>query len=194
MGREDFHAKAILISSADGRPEGCALPAVLGHSPAGLRFLLYPLLSYGKKGRNPRQKCITCIAGGASRLGTAHGESSFLMKSSGGLSAGGKRRENSIRSRAGLSIHRARRRREARSLAPCTPSPPGGLGRSPSSPAPTKTGQDRAMRKAEQGLRRSIPKVPKSTDKASICEKGADAWGNPARQCPIKEKRHGKRG
>ena len=60
----------------------------------------------------PRQKCITCIAGGASRLGTVHGESSFLMKISGGLSAGGKHRENSIRSRAGLSIHRARRRRK----------------------------------------------------------------------------------
>ncbi len=70
-------------------------------------------------------------------------------------------------------------------LAPCVPPPP---------PSPTKTGKDRATRKAEQGLRRSIPKVPKSTDKASIFEKGADAWGNPARQCPIKEKRHGKRG
>ena len=54
----------------------------------------------------------------------------------------------------------------------------------------------RALRRvaAETGLRRSIPKVPKSTDRASISEKGADAWGNPARQCPIKEKRHGKRG
>ena len=72
-----------------------------------------------------------------------------------------------------------------RGLAPCVPPPP---------PSPTKTGKDRATRKAEQGLRRSIPKVPKSTDKASIFEKGADAWGNPARQCPIKEKRHGKRG
>ena len=67
-------------------------------------------------------------------------------------------------------------------------------GRSPCSPAPTKTGQDRAMRKAEQGLRRSIPQAPKSTDQASISKKGADAWGDPARQCPIKEKRHGKRG
>ena len=28
----------------------------------------------------PRQKCITCIAGGASCLGTAHGESSFLPR------------------------------------------------------------------------------------------------------------------
>ena len=55
-------------------------------------------------------------------------------------------------------------------------------------PPPTKTGQDRATRKAEQGLRRSIPQAPKSTDQASISEKGADAWGDPARQCPIKEK------
>ena len=65
---------------------------------------------------------------------------------------------------------------KTRSLAPRVP------------PAPTKTGQDRATRKAEQGLRRSIPQAPKSTDQASISKKGADAWGDPARQCPIKEK------
>ena len=53
-------------------------------APLSLLLLSLSLLSCGKKGRNPRQKCITCIAGGASRLGTAHGESSFLMKFSGG--------------------------------------------------------------------------------------------------------------
>ena len=134
----------------------------------------------------PRQKCITCIDGGASRLGTAHGESSFLMKFSGGTLRRGDA-TGELYQKPGRSVNSSGTAPAEKhgGLAPCVPPPP---------PSPTKTGKDRATRKAEQGLRRSIPKVPKSTDKASIFEKGADAWGNPARQCPIKEKRHGKRG
>ena len=50
------------------------------------------------------------------------------------LSAGGMQQGNSIRSRAGPSIHRKRHRREARNLAPCAPIPPNGPRCSPFSP------------------------------------------------------------
>ena len=81
----------------------------------------------------------------------------------------------------GMSNDAGRDAGKTRSLAPRVP------------PAPTKTGQDRATRKAEQGLRRSIPQAPKSTDQASISKKDADAWGDPARQCPIKKMTREKR-